>query len=112
MPAMSLHPGSPVMDPFGEDKAFDEDLFDAFQDLLQAWGPSEYVATKKRVWQALDTGAEPEPESLAESRIARTARRNAIRQKARLQGASPVVVKWSEAHDRGAIEADADMPGH
>lgn len=112
MPAMSLHPGSPVMGPLGEDRAFEPQLFEAFQSLLAAWGPPGYVATKDRVWQALDRGEPPEPEARAATRIERTARRNAIRQRARLAGATSLVAEWAAAHDRGSVEADADMPGH
>lgn len=45
-------------------------------------------------------------------RIERTARRNAIRQRARIAGASQTPAAWSSTHDRGAHDADADMPGH
>lgn len=112
MPAMSLHPGSPVMGPLGEDRDFDAGLFADFQDLLQAWGPDAYVATKQRVWAALDADAPPEPEDRARSRVERTARRNALRQRARLLGRSARLVEWSKTHDQGAFDADADMPGH
>ncbi|MEM6678685.1 MAG: hypothetical protein AAF675_12520 [Pseudomonadota bacterium] len=112
MPAMSLHPGSPVITPLGEDREFDAPLFEAFQALLADWDVSGIVQTKARVWAALDAGDAPEPDALAEGRTARTARRIAIRQRARLAGASPLLAAWSEAHDHGAIEADADMPGH
>ncbi len=112
MPGASLHPGSPVMGPFGEDRAFDPQLFERFQALLETWGPAEYVATKRRVREAIAAGQEPGPEPLAESRVARTAVRNAIRQHARSHGASALLARWSAAHDRGAIEADADAPGH
>ncbi|MEM1276595.1 MAG: hypothetical protein AAGH74_08715 [Pseudomonadota bacterium] len=112
MPAMSLHPGSPVMGPLGEDKPFDEALFDAFQRLLSAWGPPSYNETKQRVWAALAEGAEAEADQRADSRLARCARRNALRQQRRRTGPSPLLDAWSEVHDKGAFEADADMPGH
>ncbi|MEM6661688.1 MAG: hypothetical protein AAF666_05870 [Pseudomonadota bacterium] len=112
MPALSLHPGSPVMGPLGEDRDFDPGLFGAFQDLLAAWGPEEYVATKRRVWAALDAQEGPEPEDRATSRLERVARRNALRQHARMNGRSNLLAAWSNAHDQGAVSADADMPGH
>lgn len=112
MPAMSLHPGSPVMTPLGQDREFSSELFDAFQELLAVWGPSEYRETKLRVWDALEAGVEPEAEELAACRVTRTARRNALRQLARMRGASSLLAAWSSTHDQGAIDADADMPGH
>ncbi|MEM9138958.1 MAG: hypothetical protein AAGB15_03945 [Pseudomonadota bacterium] len=112
MPAMSLHPGSPVMGPLGEDRDFDAVLFDAFQSLLVAWGPEIYVTTKQRIWDALDSDAKPEPEDYAVSRLARTARRNALRQRARMRERSDLLLEWFKAHDRGAFDADSDMPGH
>ncbi|MEM9046530.1 MAG: hypothetical protein AAGC81_17755 [Pseudomonadota bacterium] len=112
MPVMNLHPGSPVMGPLGEDKPFDGNLFDAFQELLTAWGPQAYVDTKQRVWSALAKGGASEPEEMATSRLTRCARRNALRQHRRSQGGSPVLDDWLAIHDRGAFDADADMPGH
>jgi len=49
---------------------------------------------------------------MARTRIERVARRNALRERARAAGISPLLARWSDAHDRGAIDADADMPGH
>ncbi|MEM9012411.1 MAG: hypothetical protein AAGE18_14360 [Pseudomonadota bacterium] len=112
IPGMSLHPGSPVMTPLGEDRDFDPVLFEAFQALLGAWGAPGIVETKARVWSALDSGAGPEPDALAKGRTVRAARRIALRQRARIAGSSRLLAAWSEAHDRGAIEADDDMPGH
>lgn len=112
MPVMSLHPGSPVMTPLGADRDFEPQLFSAFQRLLVAWGPEEYTATKDRVWAALDSAEAPEHDSNATSRLGRTARRNALRQRARQFGNSALLLSWLNAHDKGASDADADMPGH
>ncbi|MEM7547509.1 MAG: hypothetical protein AAF367_18420 [Pseudomonadota bacterium] len=111
-PALNLHPGSPMMTPLGVDKAFDDDLFAAFQALLETWGPEGYVETKRRVWSAIEEGRDVEPDEAAATRIERTARRNAIRQRARINGVDASLAAWSAAHDRGAHDADADMPGH
>ncbi|MEL6574981.1 MAG: hypothetical protein AAFQ81_03740 [Pseudomonadota bacterium] len=111
MPCANLHPGNPTMSPLGEDRAFDAGLFARFQRLLEAWGPPDYVATKRQAWAAMEEGSAPDS-CEASSRVARTALRNAIRQRARSHGASATVASWSAALDRGAIEADADMPGH
>lgn len=112
MPAMSLHPGNPVMTPLGQDQDYDPELFAAFQSLLSDWGPAEYVATKRRVWKALDTGSGPESAELAKSRSERTARRNALRQRLRADGRSRLLAEWMAVHERGNDPADADMPGH
>ncbi|MEL6773556.1 MAG: hypothetical protein AAFP23_02265 [Pseudomonadota bacterium] len=111
MPCASLHPGNPTMTPLGEDRAFDAALFERFQALLSVWGPPGYLDVKHRVWEALDRGATPE-EVFASTRVERTAQRNAIRQRARSHGASPLLGTWSAALDRGGIDADADSPGH
>lgn len=110
IPAMSLHPGNPVMGPLGEDREFDANLFTAFQDLLAVWGREAYVMTKRRIWDALDADAPPEPEDHATTRVERTARRNALRQRARLHGRSLLLLEWSNAHDQGAFDADAECP--
>ncbi|MEM1313246.1 MAG: hypothetical protein AAGI51_01745 [Pseudomonadota bacterium] len=112
VPALNLHPASPVADPMGEDRAFDPGLHAAFQELLAAWGPEETLATKTRVLAALEAGDAPEAEELATSRLARAARRIALRQHARTAGGSGTLAAWSAAFDRGAVEADADAPGH
>ncbi|MBY8978278.1 hypothetical protein KHP62_20880 [Rhodobacteraceae bacterium NNCM2] len=112
VPAMTLHPGNPVMTPLGECQDFNPDLFYAFQGLLSQWGPASYVETKRRVWQALDNQEPPEPEEKAQSRLDRVARRNALRQRARAMGATSCLAMWSAAHDRGSTIADADMIGH
>ncbi|MEM0923618.1 MAG: hypothetical protein AAGI13_11270 [Pseudomonadota bacterium] len=112
IPVLNLHPGSPVMTPLGADRDFSPALFDAFQEMLAAWGLPEYLATKRRVWDSLEAGRPPEEQSLAQSRVERTARRNAIRQRARAKGNCEMIAAWSAMHDNGAIEADADMIGH
>ncbi|MEM9736390.1 MAG: hypothetical protein AAF908_07280, partial [Pseudomonadota bacterium] len=111
MPVMSLHPGNPVMTPLGLDREFSTDLFAAFQGMLEAWGRDAYTATKQRVWAAIDAGEAPEEDGAAQSRLERAARRNAIRQRARQSGNSPLLAAWSSAHDQGALEAEPDMPG-
>lgn len=112
VPALNLHPASPVADPMGKDRDFDAGLHAAFQALLEAWGPEEALATKARVRAALRAGEAPEEEGLATSRMARAARRIALRQHARTAGISKTLAAWSAAFDRGAYEADADAPGH
>ncbi|MEO0426070.1 MAG: hypothetical protein AAF160_01385 [Pseudomonadota bacterium] len=112
MPAMSLHPGSPVMGPMGEDRDFDQTLFEAFQELLADWGAPGIVDTKTRVWAALDAGEPPEPDGLAERRLARAGRRIALRQRLRMAGPSSLLTAWSRVHDQGAAQADEDNPGH
>ncbi|MEM6487495.1 MAG: hypothetical protein AAF677_04370 [Pseudomonadota bacterium] len=113
MPCAMLHPGNPTMTPLGQDRAFDTRLFERFQGLLSAWGPPGYLVTKHRAWAAIEAGDDP-GQTVASTRIERTALRNAIRQRARSHGATPSLATWSAAHDLGNIdvEADADSPGH
>ncbi|MEL6207287.1 MAG: hypothetical protein AAFR47_18520, partial [Pseudomonadota bacterium] len=111
MPCATLHPGNPTMTPLGKDRAFDAALFKRFQGLLRLWGPPGYLLTKHRVWAAMDAGGAPD-DVPASTRVERAALRNALRQRARSQGATPLLAAWSKALDHGVTDADADMPGH
>ena len=101
------------MGPLGEDRPFDPALFDAFQDLLAAWGPGEYVEVKRAVWSALDAGRRPDDGDEPTTRLARAALRNALRQRARGSGETPLIAAWRDRFDRvAADETDDDAPGH
>lgn len=111
IPCGSLHPENPVIDRMGRDKDFNPAAYDAFQAMLQAWGCEDYTQTKARVLSAIRAEQAPDAISLPDSRLARTAIRNAIRQLRRLGEDSPMVATWASAYDQGAPEA-AEEPLH
>lgn len=113
IPCASLHPGSPVMGPLGEDRPFDPALFDAFQNLLAAWGSGDYLAVKRAVWSALDAGRGSDDADAPTTRLGRAALRNALRQRARAAGETPLIAAWRDRFDRvAADDTDNDAPGH
>ncbi|MEM7075200.1 MAG: hypothetical protein AAF484_08945 [Pseudomonadota bacterium] len=112
VPCCGFHPKSPVMGRLGEDKEFDPDAFDAFQDLLTAWGPQAYLAQKRDVWTALGSGLAPGAWTEPDTRVARAGLRNAIRQWRRKHGESALVTAWAQAFDKGGADADPEHPGN
>ncbi|MEM8570641.1 MAG: hypothetical protein AAGG56_06985 [Pseudomonadota bacterium] len=112
VPCGSFHPSNPVFGRLGEDREFDLAAFDAFQDLLKAWGVSDYTVAKKAAWDALSRGVQPERYVEPENRIARSGLRNAIRQWRRLHGESPAVRAWASRFDRDPALTEDEAPGH
>lgn len=80
MPMAYLHPGNPVVGPMGEEKSFDPQLFEGFQQLLRAYGPAAVVAAKDAILASLLAGSPPEDAPVAGGRFERSAMRLALRQ--------------------------------
>lgn len=99
VPCASLHPGNPVIGPLGEDRDFDPELFDAFQRLLVRWGNAEYVSVKSAVLESIGKGLPPQSLPFPETRIGRTALRNAVRQELRRTGDSEHLRDWAGIAD-------------
>ena len=115
LPCAGLHPGNPVIGPLGEDRAFDEGLHDAFEALLRAWGPADYVVEKSVVRAALDAGLDPAAFASPASRLARAGLRNALRQRRRASGPDALLEAWARAFEgaEGGTEgAEEEAPGH
>lgn len=112
VPCGAFHPKSPVMDRLGKDAPFDASAFAGFQTLLQDWGPSDYVAQKAAVWEALADGTVPQDWNEPETRIERSALRNALRQWRRQHGDSELLQGWTRLFDTSAADADPENPGH
>lgn len=112
VPCCGFHPKSPVVGSMGEDKSFDQSAFAAFQRLLAAWGPGDYVAQKNAVWAALDNGALPETWQEPDTRVGRAGLRNAIRQWRRQKGESDLITAWSHSFDQGEAPHEPENPGH
>lgn len=120
LPMGFLHPGNPVVGPMGEERPFDRGLFDAFQNLLELYGPREVVAAKAAVRSALDRGLAPLETPPPDGRFERAAFRLALRQQkhlADIEGDDArlrLLAAWLAAHEAQA-PADAeddDAPGH
>lgn len=114
MPCAGFHPENPVLGRLGEDKDFDRAAFDAFQTLLQAWGPQDYLAAKTACWEGLARGDTPDVISPPATRTGRAGLRNALRQWHRLHGRTALSDAWCDAFDANAVpeEAEEESPGH
>lgn len=111
-PCAALHPESPVIGRLGEDKPFNRAAFDAFQELLGAWAPQEYLTAKNETWRLLDQGVSAAEAQEPESRIGRAGWRNGIRQWRILHGESALLAEWTAQFDREAGLSDPENPGH
>ena len=86
LPCLNLHPASPVFDRFGVRKPFDRASWEVFDKLLNVWGLPDYNAEKVRVMAALNQSRDPKLMARPPTRLARTARRIALRQAQHLSG--------------------------
>lgn len=112
VPCCSMHPENPVIDRLGEDRAFNRAAFDAFQDLLGAWGAEPYSRGKQAVWALLKAETPVENAREPQTREGRVGWRNGIRQWRRLHGATPLTAAYAERFDRGRDQTEPENPGH
>ncbi|AHD02032.1 DUF6925 family protein [Leisingera methylohalidivorans] len=112
VPCCGLHPENPVIGRLGEDKLFNRSAFDAFQELLAAWGAKAYCQGKQAVWELLKTATPADEAEEPESREGRAGWRNGIRQWRVLHGPSHLSESYAERFDRGAEQTDPENPGH
>lgn len=89
VPCAYVHPGNPVVDALGHDRAFESRLHDAFQALMLEYGPKDLVATKSRLVDHLLDGADASSFELPNDRHHRAIARVALRQLARAQEQAP-----------------------
>jgi hypothetical protein len=99
VPCCGIHPENPVFDRLGNDKALNLAAYDRFQVLLNSWGVSEYVRAKHFAWQCLNSGQSADAMTRPDSRVGRSAWRNAIRQYRRIHGEASVVNQWAQTFD-------------
>jgi len=111
-PCGAFHPENPVIGRLGEDKPLNRAAFDAFQELLGAWGPAPYLRAKQEAWRLLEQGVAAARTKEPDSRVGRAGWRNAIRQWRVLHGPGPVVEDWAAAFDRDADLSEPENPGH
>lgn len=112
VPCCGVHPENPVIGRLGEDKPFNPDAFEAFQDLLNAWGANEYSQGKQAAWAVLKADTPAQNVEEPETREGRAGWRNGIRQWRILHGTSALVEAYAERFDRGVEQTDPENPGH
>ncbi len=108
LPALCLHPASPIMDCLGRPRAFVPQGYAAFQALLRAFGPPGVVAEKQRITRAVLTGTRPQDYVAAPTRAERKAARVALRQMRHTHPDHPALPAWLATFDRGERTADVD----
>lgn len=105
--ALDLHPANPLCDPLGAPRRFDAEAFRAFQAMVEAYGAPGVAAEKARIAAAVRAGEAPSAYRVANSRLARTAARIALRQLCHAEPEAPNLADWLAAFDRAAETADA-----
>ena len=75
-----LHPASPIANRLGLPIPFDRDRFEAFQSLLEEFGPDRWLAAKRHVWETLGSDRHPADLSPEWGRYERQAAKIAERQ--------------------------------
>ncbi|MEX0302004.1 MAG: hypothetical protein AB3N24_06235 [Leisingera sp.] len=91
---------------------FNRAAFDAFQELLGAWGAEAYSQGKQAVWELLQAETPAEDAEEPETREGRAGWRNGIRQWRVLHGPNRLTEAYAERFDRGAEQSDPENPGH
>jgi hypothetical protein len=99
IPCAHLYPAHPAKDAFGRSRPFDRARHEAFQKMLRDFGDPEFYALKQRVLAAVTAGEDPSVIAIADSRLARTNVRVALRQLQAADGASPALAAWLGAHE-------------
>jgi hypothetical protein len=105
IPCAHLYPGHPVSD--GGD-LFDAECHDPFQQVLERFGLSEFLAIKRRVVDAIRAGEPPSNPAATLDRHGRTGVRIALRQLKVAGTAPPVLKAWLAEFDYAVAEDDAD----
>ncbi len=100
LPCLSLYPANPLMDALGRKTPFNNRAFDAFQTLLNDWGPAEFLTEKSRVRTAMDDGTDPRHYERPRSRLGRTALRVALRQSRQTHTHNADIGAWCDLFDR------------
>ena len=108
VPAVNLHPASPVADALGHPRPFDADAHAAFQTMLRAYAPPGVISEKDRIVRAVLAGEEPKDYLVAPTRAERKAARVALRQMLHTHPRAARLQDWLALFDRGAERPDAD----
>ena len=112
VPCAHLYPAHPAKDGMGRGRPFDRERHEAFQAMLQQFGDPRFVALKRHIMDAVETGADPATVAVTDQRFARTNIRVTLRQLKAAQEESPSLAAWLAAHERGHHTDGADDPHH
>lgn len=120
LPLGSMHPGNPVIDHMGEDRAFDAELHRTFQKMIGEFGQDGVAALKQRVRTAVADGVDPSQFVEPATRWLRSALRLTLRQEMRAAehlgdaGAAIRLNRWQSVFEPAGTgeEEDDDAPGH
>lgn len=80
VPCAYLHPANPVHLSTNGENAFNKVIFDEFQDLLEGWGDTGFLQTKRHVWKQLKSQSKINLKVTENTRVMRKAIEVAIRQ--------------------------------
>jgi len=106
VPCAHLYPPHPARDALGEARPFEAAHHDAFQAMMAACGDPEVLATKRRVIDAVLSGAPPT--ALAGDRYGRISVRIALRQLKSQGHASAALSEWLASFDQTAPDESDD----
>ncbi len=112
VPAFDLHPRSCFSDRLGRPRAFDRAAFEAFQGVVERFGPLGYAAEKKRIRDAVHAGLTPSAYAQAETRTNRRASRVALRQMLHTETEPRGIDEWLGVLDPGHGACKVDPGAH
>lgn len=95
-----LYPRHPLVDPFGNRRAYDRDAHLRFTALMDSWGDRAFVAEKRRATEAMRARVEARDYRAPVDRRGRRALRIAIRELAQEGGDTAVIADWRRRFDR------------
>ncbi len=98
---LDVYPANPLRSVSGKARAFDRERHARFQKVLEAWGPPEYVAEKRRVAEWMHQGKLPEECPAASGVLAGIGRRVALRQLSHDGADQGTLDAWRQSLDRG-----------
>lgn len=108
LPVLNAYPPNPARDSAGDPCPFDRAAHNRWLGLMDAFGPVDLLAVKRRIAAAVGSASAPR-ERLDLDRFERTAARVAIRQLAFTDGESPALAAWRAALGPGPDEEDTGI---
>jgi hypothetical protein len=110
VPCAHIYPPHPAKDGMGHGRPFDRARHDAFQAILRDYGDPRFLALKRRVIDAIATGADPSAIAATDQRFLRTNIRVTLRQLQAQSDTTPLVdaslAAWLAAHERHGESSD------
>jgi len=99
VPCLTLHPGNPLVDHFGQSIPFNLSLYNQFEELLNQWGLAECNQLKKSLSQAVLSGSNVVDFPKPISREARATLRVTLRQMAQQEKFAAQIAPWCKYFD-------------